>query len=280
MKFCQVALVLCLAGGWETAIEAQTLEAQTLAGNKVTAEVTVTAGVQDTVMVASGGVPAGLLPDLLAGSGSLGPGVKLTPEISQAMTVETAEPKRPLTRMDRLTLFLNDTYASPGAYAGLGAGALIDQVRHTPAKWDADGSGYTRRFASEYGQLAIRNSIHDGMAAMTGLDPRYPACNCSGMWHRSGHALEMTFVNHRQDGRLVLDMPQIASAYGSGMVSTYWYPHRQYTPLVQGVQFGHEQMGEILINNLVQEFASDLKRSLHLQALAALSHPRPDDDDD
>jgi hypothetical protein len=274
MKFWQVALILWLGAGWETA-----LEAQGLAGNKVAAEVTVTAAAQGTVMVADGAMPAGLLPDLLAGSASLGPAGKLTPEISQAMTVETPEAPRPLTRMDRLTLFLNDTYASPGAYAGLGAGALIDQVRHVPAKWDADGSAYTRRFASEYGQLAVRNSIHDGMAAITGLDPRYAACQCSGVWHRSGHALEMTFVNRRQDGRLVLDMPQVAGAYGSGMVSTYWYPHHQYTPLVQGVQFGHEQMGEIFINNLVQEFGSDLKRSLHLNALVALSHPRPDDDD-
>jgi hypothetical protein len=47
---------------------------------------------------------------------------------------------------------------------------------------------------------------------------------------------------------------------------------------VQGVQFGHEQMGEILINNLVQEFSADLKRSLHIHALASLSRPDPDDD--
>jgi hypothetical protein len=207
--------------------------------------------------------------------------VGMHPEISQPVpeVVEAPEAPRPLTRMDRLTLFLNETYASPGAYAGLGAGAMIDQVRHTPAKWDSDGSAYTRRFASEYGQLAIRNSVHDGMAAMTGLDPRYSACNCAGLWHRSGHALERTFVNRREDGRMVLDMPQIAGAYGSGMVSTYWYPHHQFTPLVQGVQFGHEQMGEILINNLVQEFGADLKRSLHIHALASLSRPRPDDDD-
>ncbi len=155
----------------------------------------------------------------------------------------------------------------------------MDQIRHTPAKWDRDGSGYTRRFASEYGQLAARNVIHEGLAGLTGLDPRYTACRCNGTLRRSAHALKMTFTTYRQDGRLTLDVPQIAGAYGSGMVSTYWYPHRHYNPLVQGVQFGHEQMGEIMVGNLVKEFAPDLQRALHLHSIAACSHPRPADDD-
>jgi hypothetical protein len=89
----------------------------------------------------------------------------------------------------------------------------------------------------------------------------------------------MTFTTYRKDGQLALDVPQLAGAYGSGMISTYWYPHNQYSPLVQGVQFGHEQMGEILISNLVHEFAPDIERSLHLHSLTARRHPRPDDDD-
>jgi hypothetical protein len=48
---------------------------------------------------------------------------------------------------------------------------------------------------------------------------------------------------------------------------------------VQGVQFGHEQMGEVLISNLIQEFAPDIKRGLHLHALTARSHSRSANDD-
>jgi hypothetical protein len=229
-----------------------------------------------TVLVASEATPAAglFLPDLLYSSSSLG----MTAEIVEAIPKPPPEAPKPLTRRDRFTLFWNDTYASPGAFAGLGAGALIDQVRHEPAKWDADGSAYTRRFASEYGQLAARNVIHEGLAGITGLDPRYPVCKCEGVFHRSAHALKMTFTTYRADGRLTLDMPQIAGAYGSGMISTYWFPHQQYSPLVQGVQFGHEQMGEVLIGNMVQEFGPDLKRALHLHALTRRT-ARQDDDD-
>ncbi len=237
------------------------------------------------VLVASEALPEGgaLFPDLLAASGhdALWQGLAMTPEISSSVQKQPEAPATPqrLTRQDRLTLFWNDTYASPGAFAGLSAGALVDQVRHTPAKWDQDGSGYTRRFASEYGQLATRNVIHEGLAAVTGLDPRYPVCKCEGTLHRGAHALKMSFTTYRQDGRLTLDMPQIAGAYGSGIVSTYWYPHRQYSPLVQGVQFGHEQMGEVVIGNMVQEFGPSIKRALHVHAWTARSHSSPSDDE-
>jgi hypothetical protein len=235
------------------------------------------------VLVASEALPDGLFPDLLAGGGhdALLQGLAMTPEISQAVPQPAEAPAtaRPLTRQDRFTLFWNDTYASPGAFAGLSAGALVDQVRHTPAKWDQDGSSYTRRFASEYGQLAARNVIHEGLAGITGLDPRYPVCKCQGALHRSVHALKMSFTTYRQDGRLTLDVPQIAGAYGSGMISTYWYPHQQYSPLVQGVQFGHEQMGEIFVGNLVQEFGPDIERALHVHSWTARRTPRPSDDD-
>jgi hypothetical protein len=266
MKFCQVALLISLGMTAELSLGAQTLPA-------------------NTVLVASESMPDGGLffPELLVSSHqALVQGLGMTPAISAVLpkTPDTsATPRAPLTGKDRLILFWNESYASPGAFVGVSAGAWIDQMRHTPAKWDGDGSGYTRRFASEYGQLAARNAIHDGLAGLTGLDPRYLPCKCEGTLRRSAHALKMSFTTYRKDGRLTLDVPQIASAYGSGMVSTFWYPHNQFSPLVQGVQFGHEQMGEIVVNNLVQEFAPDVERRLHLHSFTARRTSRPDDDD-
>ncbi len=172
---------------------------------------------------------------------------------------------QPLTGSQRLLLFWDDTYNSPGAFLGLSISALTAQITNTPAVWSTDGNGYTRRFASSYGQLAARNIVHEGLAGATGLDPRYIPCNCRGAAKRTRHALKMTFTTYSRTGRTTLDVPQIAGAYGSGMVSTYWYPHRSYSPLVQGLQFGHEEMGEVFLGNIVQEFGSDLERALHLK---------------
>jgi hypothetical protein len=52
------------------------------------------------------------------------------------------------------------------------------------------------------------------------------------------------------------------------MISTYWYPHRLYDPLVQGVQFGHEEMGEVALGNVLQEFGPDLRRALRWRSSA------------
>jgi hypothetical protein len=258
MKFGQVALVLTLGMTAEMSLGAQALPA-------------------GSVMIASEAAP-----EFLGSThASLLNGMGIRPSISQPVPLEPAPevPTGPLTAKDRLTLFWNETYASPGAFTGVAAGALVDQMRHTPAKWDGDGSGYTRRFASEYGQMATRNVIHDGLAGLAGTDPRYKPCACTGTWKRTGHAFKAGVIVNREDGRMMLDMPQVASAYGSGIVSTYWYPHRQFSPLVQGVQFGHEQMGEVVMNNLVQEFGPGLKRRLHLHAMTARRIAQPDDDD-
>jgi hypothetical protein len=171
---------------------------------------------------------------------------------------------KPLTGQQRLILFWNNTYNSPGAFLALSASALTDQMTNTPAAWSRAGNGYTRRFASGYGQLAARNIIHEGLAAVTGQDPRYLPCYCKGALRRTGHALRMTFATYNRNGHTTLDLPKIAGSYGSGMISTYWYPHRTYSPTVQGIQFGHEEMGEVFIGNLVDEFSADLRRAFHL----------------
>ena len=62
---------------------------------------------------------------------------------------------------------------------------------------------------------------------------RYFRCRCTGVWRRTGHVLEMTFLTYDQHGCERLDPPQLVGAYGSGMLSTYWYP-KGFSPLVQG----------------------------------------------
>jgi hypothetical protein len=57
----------------------------------------------------------------------------------------------------------------------------------------------------------------------------------------------------------VFDLPQLVGAYGSGMISRTWYPSR-YSPLVQGVQTGHMQVGFVVGVHLIQEFSPEIKK--------------------
>ena len=264
MKICHMVVLVTLGVGAAATLEAQAVPAREVPG----------------VLIASGAPLESMFPGM-PGHGmlleTLGPAASVS--AVSPVPQETADTPGPLTGKQRLMLFWNDTYMSPGAYTGVGAGAVIDQVRHTPARWDWDGNGYTRRFASGWGQLAVRNAVHEGLSGVMGLDPRYTPCACKGVLHRGAHAIALSVTTYRQDGRLALDVPQLAGAYGSGMISTFWYPHSRYNPLVQGVQFGHEQVGEIAINNLVQEFSGDIKRALHVPTWTARRQARQDDDD-
>jgi len=150
--------------------------------------------------------------------------------------------------------------------------AAITQAMNVPPQWGRTPLGFGRRVGSEYGGFLIANSVHEGIAAVAGTDPRYFPCACSGFFRRGGHALEMTLLTYNRQGRKTLDMPQLTGQYGGQMISTLWYPPH-YSPLVQGVQFGHLEMGLIGTIHLVQEFSPELKRFFHVGAKAAAAAP-------
>ncbi len=89
--------------------------------------------------------------------------------------------------------------------------------------------------------FTVQDAVHEGGDAALSYDPRYFRCRCSGFRRRSWNALEMSFLAFDKNGHKRIDFPQLIGAYGSGMLVTTWYP-RRYSPFVQGVQMGHQQM--------------------------------------
>jgi len=78
--------------------------------------------------------------------------------------------------------------------------------------------GFGRRLGSDYASEIIQNSVHDSMAAVAGTDTRYFACDCTGLFPRTGHALKMTLLTYTSSGHLTVDIPQLSGAYGSSMI--------------------------------------------------------------
>jgi hypothetical protein len=172
----------------------------------------------------------------------------------------------PLTGKERFQFYVNETVLSPDIYVfALGAGLAL-QATGYPREWGGGFKGYGRRSASEYGLFATQNTIHDGAAAVLGYDPRYVPCRCTGAWRRTTYAMEMSFLTYDRNGHKRLDLPQLAGAYGSGMISALWYPKR-YSPLVQGVQTGHLQVGFVLGIHLYQEFIPEIQRRVPLSRI-------------
>jgi hypothetical protein len=180
----------------------------------------------------------------------------------------------PLTGRERWKFYVDEAFATPLPYvAALGAG-LVYQASGTPHEWGGGFKGYGRRAASEFGLLTTQSTIHDAGEAVFGYEPRYFPCQCTGAWKRTGHALEMSFLTYDGHGHKRLDLPQLMGAYGGGMISALWYPQR-YSPLVQGVQTGHLQVGFVVGFHLYQEFSPEIQRKLHLGKILDRGFAKP-----
>ena len=171
-----------------------------------------------------------------------------------------------LTGNERWHTYLKESYLSPGPYLATLSAALEVQALNYPRAWGGGFEGYGRRGASQYGTLVIQNTLHDGGAAALGYEPRYLRCQCTGVWRRTGHILEMTFLTYDQHGHERLDLPQLVGAYGSGMLSALWNP-KGFSPLVQGVQAGHYQVGFVAGMHMAHEFTPEIKRMWPLRRL-------------
>jgi hypothetical protein len=82
--------------------------------------------------------------------------------------------------------------------------------------------GFVRRACSNYGGNPIENTVHESLAGVAGIDPRYLACGSWGIFYRSGHALKMIFLPSTRGGRETLDVPQLAGVCGSSMIESTW----------------------------------------------------------
>jgi hypothetical protein len=178
----------------------------------------------------------------------------------------------PLDGPQRFQRWLNEDGASPSMHLHAFALAAIAQSMNDPSQWGRTTGGFVRRVRNEYTGALIANSVHESLAAAEGTDPRYFPCACTGLFRRSGHALEMTLLTYNRNGRKTLDLPQLAGQYSGNMISTLWLPPH-YSPLVQGVQSAHLQMGLIGVTHLVQEFSPELHRFFHVRTAPPAAVP-------
>lgn len=165
----------------------------------------------------------------------------------------------PLRARDRVALFYKGYLVSPMSYAAMVTSASAGWAAGEPEGWGRTLRGYGQRTGTEFALYTSEEAVHDVGDAALGLDPRYFSCRCSGLWHRSRHALKMTMLAYDGSGKLHLDLPRFAGDYGSSMLVTTWYPSA-YSPLVQGVRMGHVQVGLDAGTNLLREFSPEIKR--------------------
>jgi hypothetical protein len=143
-------------------------------------------------------------------------------EVSQ--TPEGAKPPRSH-RQQRVD-YLYGTFGPPGLIEAFVSGTL-QQWRNVPREWGQSGDAYVKRLASEYGEGAITDTTKLLVARMLDEDPAYARCQCTGFFHRLGHAALGPVSARKPDGRTVFSLSRVAGATAGKASTTIWYPRHQ-----------------------------------------------------
>lgn len=169
-------------------------------------------------------------------------------------------PLEPLTNKQRATLWVRQTFLTPGIYAKTAFFATGDQITDVPSEWDQDAEAFWQRFGSRYGQFMVQNSLSALGNALLRYEPRYERCRCDGKWPRVRHALVRNFITYNRTERE--RRPQIAMYTGAliaGTVASTWKPAENdawtdaWRSAVTQAAFGS-------MANVVGEFATEIKR--------------------
>ena len=166
----------------------------------------------------------------------------------------------PLTRQERESYYLRQTFTTPEAYMKRMFAALVDQARGVPYQWDDGLAGYAERFASREGQFFTSNSLAALGNAELGYEVRYDKCKCKDFKHRLRHAIMRNFLTYdRTEAHLRPQLGLYGGAFGGGLMVTAWKPGNR-SPWANGGWAMLGQAGYGSLVNLITEFSTEINR--------------------
>ena len=135
--------------------------------------------------------------------------------------------------------------------SGISAG--IDQWRDSPEEWEQGASGYGKRFASNFGRNAIRQTVSYGLSEALRQDTGFERSKRKGFWPRLSDALVQNVTSRTRSGKRVVSAPLIAGAYASSLIAVEaWYPERY--SYKDGLRSGTYSLATGFAINIVREF--------------------------
>jgi len=169
-------------------------------------------------------------------------------------------PLEPLSRDERLRLYLRQTYTTWGIYLKTTAFALSDQVHDRYPEWGDGFGGFAKRLGTRQAEFIIQNSVISLGDGLLGWEPRYDRCRCTGFWSRTRHAIVRDFVTYdRTESNLRPQLFTYLGAFAGAATATTWEPGRNEWQ-VKGYQAVITQFPIGLAVNWIGEFAPEIAR--------------------
>jgi hypothetical protein len=143
----------------------------------------------------------------------------------------------PLTRSERLRLYLLSTYG-PGAIARAIAVGGINQASGTPKEWGGGAKAFGERIGNTFAEHVIRKTLESGAAYALHEDNRYFRSNETGFMKRTKHAVTSVFLARNEAGGEHFAYSRFGGALGASFISRAWQPRSATTSGDAMVNFG------------------------------------------
>ncbi len=172
-----------------------------------------------------------------------------TPQTNQ--TQQISPYVRP-TGKKRFKRYVNSVIG-PVSLALNAANAGIATATNTPEEWGKNWEGFGRRFASNFGRGAIKQTTIYGLDEAFKLDSRFYRSQKKDFSSRMKNALLSTVSARKSDGKRVFGFPRIAGTYASHIIAfEAWYPNRYNYK--DGFRTGTISLGVNAAVNVLREF--------------------------
>jgi hypothetical protein len=172
--------------------------------------------------------------------------------VSQGGSTATADPYVFPTAKQRARRYAKNM-VGPFAFGRAALSAGIEQWNDEPEEWGQGAKGYGKRFSSNFGKNAIRQTVTYGLSEAFRLDTGFEKSKKKGFWPRLGDALIQNVTSRTRSGKRVLSAPIFVGTY-AGAIIPYetWYPKRY--SYKDGLRSGTYSLATGFGINVVREF--------------------------
>lgn len=141
----------------------------------------------------------------------------------------------------------------PFALARMATSAGINQWRDHPEEWGQGAEGYGKRFASQFGRNAIKQTIQFGLSEALHLDTGFQRSKRKGFGPRLKDALVQNVTSRTRSGKRVISAPIIVGTYAAPIIAhETWYPERY--SYRSGLRSGSISLATGFAINVIREF--------------------------
>ena len=156
------------------------------------------------------------------------------------------------THKERFNRYVKST-VGPSRLAWTAASAGIAQWKDHPEEWGQGMKGYSKRYASSFGQNALQQTVTYGLDEALGLDTGFQKSKRDGFRARTKDALLQNITSRTKSGKRIISAPRLAGVYSGAIIAhEAWYPDRYNYK--DGIRSGTTTLLTGFGINLVREF--------------------------